>query len=65
MHYLYGILIATAAIVAAEIGFDYSLGDYLKDLFLKEEKKIEIQFARAEIRYKAALARLRRGLHAL
>ena len=65
MHYLYGILIATAAIVAAEIAFDYSLGDYLKDLFLKEEKKVEAQFARAEVRYKAALARLRKGLHAL
>lgn len=65
MHYLYGILIATAAIVAAEIAFDYSLGDYLKDLFLKEERKIEAQFGRAEFRYKAALAKVRKGLHAL
>jgi hypothetical protein len=65
MHYLYGILIATAAIIAAEIVFDYSMGDYLKDLFLKEEKKREAQFARAEFRYKAALAKVRKGLHAL
>jgi len=65
MQYLYGILIATGAIVVAEIAFDYSLGDYLKDLFLKEEKKLEAQFARAELRYKAALAKLRKGLHAL
>ncbi len=65
MVFLYGLLTATAAIIAAEIAFDYALGDYLKDLFLNEEKKLAAQFARAEFRYKAALAKLRKGLHAL
>jgi len=65
MHFVYGLLIATAAIIAAEIAFDYSLGDNLKDLFLSQEKKLHAQFARAETRYKAALDKLRKGMQAL
>lgn len=64
MHFLYGLLTATAAIIAAELAFDCSLSDYLKDVFLKEEKKLQARFARAEARYKAALAKLRKGLNA-
>ena len=65
MHLVYGLLIATAAIIAAEITLDYSLSDTLKDLFLSQEKKLQAQFARAESRYKSALGKLRKGLDAL
>lgn len=40
MNFLYGVLVAAGAIIAAEIYFNYSLGDKLKDLFLSEEAKI-------------------------
>ena len=35
MHIVYGIIIATLAIIAAEIKFDYSLGDLVKDFFIR------------------------------
>ena len=35
MHIIYGIIIATLAIIAAEIKFDYSLGDLVKDFFIR------------------------------
>jgi hypothetical protein len=34
MHFLYGVMTATAAIIAAEIKFDYALGDKVKDAYL-------------------------------
>jgi hypothetical protein len=34
MLFVYGLLTATAAIIAAEIKFDYSLGDLFKDYVL-------------------------------
>jgi len=40
MLFLYGMLTATAAIIAAEIVFNYGLGDKLKDLFVAVEKRI-------------------------
>jgi hypothetical protein len=69
MHFLYGLFTATAAIVAAEIAFDYSLGDYLKDLAVRllrgAEAKVKSQVRRAEARYKASLEKTRKGLRAL
>lgn len=62
MLFLYGVLTATGAIVAAEIVFDYSLGDYLKDFFLGAEQKLAAQVARAETRYKYFLAKVRKAL---
>lgn len=34
MNFLYGVLTATALYIAAEIKFDYSVGDKVKDLYL-------------------------------
>jgi hypothetical protein len=74
MHFLqffYGLIAATAAIAAAEIVFDYSLGDYLKDLvvglFRGAEGKVRSQLQRAEARYKSAVSKIktRTGLKAL
>lgn len=41
MLFLYGVLTATAAIIAAEIGFDYGLGDKVKDLALYVYAKVK------------------------
>ena len=69
MLFVYGLLTATAAIVAAEIVFEYSLGDFLKDLtihlFQGAEHKLTVQYRRAEARYKYYLAKLRKGLEVL
>jgi len=56
---------------AAEIVFDYSLGDYLRDLvvglFRGAEGKVMSQLQRAEARYKSAVSKIktRTGLKAL
>lgn len=42
MHaFLYGLATATVAIIAAEIKFDYSLGDLLKDKVLALFSKVK------------------------
>lgn len=60
-HFLYGLITGTVAIIAAEIVFDYSLGDYLKDLgiglFRGAEAKVISRFQRAEARYKSVLSK--------
>jgi hypothetical protein len=69
MHYLYGVLIATGAIVGVEIAFDYSLGDFLKDFFIHAfkgaEAVLKAQVARAEDRYRRVLGRVRQELKAV
>jgi hypothetical protein len=69
MHYFYGILIATGVIVGAEIAFDYSLGDFLKDFFIHAfkgaEAVLKAQVARAENRYRRVLGRVRQELKAV
>ena len=40
MSFLYGMLTATVAIIAAEIKFDYGLGDKVKDLYLWLRSKL-------------------------
>lgn len=60
-HFLYGVIIGAIAIVASEMVFDYSLGDYLKDLAVAlirgTEAKVRAQIQRAEARYKAAVSK--------
>lgn len=53
-----GIVFAAIAIVFAEIKFDYSVGDKVKDLFLSEEHKAEAAYQRARARLGAAQSRL-------
>lgn len=65
MHYLYGMLIATAAIIAAEIVFDYSLGDLLKDKALALLHGAENASKRAIQRLSARAARIESKLRSL
>lgn len=41
MEFVYGMATATALIIAAEIGFNYGLGDKVKDLFLSVEARVK------------------------
>jgi hypothetical protein len=71
MHFLYGLISSTIAIVATEMLFNYSLGDSLRDvaagILHGAEAKVRSKFQRAEARYKAAVseAKERTGLRAL
>lgn len=62
MTFLYGLLTATGAIIAAEIAFGYSLGDFLKDFFVrlfgKAESFVEARITRLENKAKALRAKL-------
>lgn len=66
MTFIYGLLTATVAIIAAEIALDYSLGDNVKDLFLKlrgksnillqlQTERLNIRLAQIEQKIKGAL----------
>ena len=70
MHFLYGLLTATAAIIAAEIRFDYSLGDFLKDFFIRifhgaegvafgVEQRAKARLAAAQNRVKAVAQKIK------
>lgn len=48
MLFVYGLLTATAAIIAAEIAFNYGLGDKVKDLFLSEEARVKRDIAKVK-----------------
>lgn len=55
MSFLYGLLTATAAIIAAEIAFNYSLGDLLKD-------KVLALFGKAKAEEQAVVSKIKRVL---
>jgi hypothetical protein len=57
-----GIGVATGAIIAAEIGLDYSLGDKVKDLAIHIFQGAEAKAAAQVNRLKARLARIRSAL---
>ena len=55
MNFIYGLLTATAAIIAAEIAFNYSLGDLLKD-------KVLALFGKAKAEEQAVVSKIKRVL---
>jgi len=62
MTFIYGLLTATAAIIAAEIVFDYSLGDLLKDFFVRIFRGAEAKANAAKRRLQARAARIKAAL---
>jgi hypothetical protein len=63
MHFLYGVLAATAAIIISEIVFNYGLGDFLKDFTLRIFGRVE-SFTHARLlRAEGAASRLRAKLY--
>lgn len=65
MHFLYGVLFATAAIIVSEIVFGYGLGDFLKDFTLRIFGRVE-SFTHARLlRAEASASRLRAKLQSV
>jgi len=62
MNFLYGMLTATVAIIAAEIIFDYSLGDLLKDFFVRIFHGAEAKANAAKQRLQARAAKIKGAL---
>jgi len=62
MGFLYGIATATAAIIAAETLFDYSLGDVMRDFAVRVFRGAEAKVIAQQKRIEARLANIKSTL---
>lgn len=62
MNFVYGMLTATAAIIIAEIVFDYALGDTVKDFFVRIFRGAEAKANASYQRLQARAARIKAAL---